>query len=136
MTSAQATDAARAAWFGQFGYTGADDEVVTLRNGHGTAKAQDVWKVLQGLRALADEYGSHLLRAVDAAVNDRHPYDSAGILALDEFGPLTQYAAKGSGDWLPGHREIVLALLNWDEDAFRATFAESPLIPKETAKAA
>lgn len=156
MTDNQATDAVaeaaqkeaaeRRAWFGQFGYSGEDDEVVYLRkveSGYGdgtmtlkagvTASAQDVWAVYKGLTRLADEYTGQFYRTANSAYGERRLVDVARRLPQEEFGALTDY---NTGEWLPGRREIVVALLDLDEDDMDATFAETPLIPKETAKAA
>lgn len=131
-TATQPADPARESWFARFGYTGADNEVVTLRNNGGTALAQHVWEVYKGLRVLEDDYTGQFHRTANSAYGDRRPVDVAKRLTLDEHGTLTDYA---SGLWRPGRREIVLALLDLDEEAV-ATFAEAPLVRKEAAETA
>ena len=156
MTDNQVPDAAakaadketaeRLSLFGRFGYTGADDEVVLLRsvdagNGDGTtmlqagvtANARDVWAIYKGLSRLEDEYTGQFHRVANSAYGNRRPVDVAKRLPQDEYGPLTDY---NTGEWLPGRREIVIALLDLDENDMDASFAETPLIPRETAKAA
>lgn len=130
--AATKVDPAQVAWFGQFGYTGADDEVVTLRNDLGTAKAQDVWSVLQGLRRLEEDYNAQFNRTANSAHDNRRLVDVAKRLTQDEYGELTDYA---SGEWRPGRREIVVALLDLSEvdETSVAAFAETPLVAAKSA---
>jgi hypothetical protein len=124
-------DSERAVWFRQFGYTGADDEKVPLRKGRGTASAQAVWEVRQGLISLFRKNNSLFHRAALAAHGGRRAYDPYGDLALPEFGAVTD----SDGNWIYARSLIVVALLCVDVDG-TATFAETPLVPVEAVKAA
>lgn len=115
----------RATWFGQFGYTGDNDEMVALRGGLGVARAQDVWAVLCGLRALENALSSQFDRTVVFAHQGQRPLDPARRLQRREYGALFD---PTTGTWAQGRREIVLALTDV-EDHSDGVFADEPLVP-------
>lgn|GEM_PF-5701480 len=126
-----ANDDERRAWFAPFGYTGDPDEIVVLQGADGkplkTAPVADVWAVLVGLRRLETDYTGQFHRTGNWAEFGRRPIDPADRLTEAMYGPLTH---RQTGDWLPGRREIVCALLErrTDDDTY-FRFRDQPLTP-------
>ena len=114
----------RAAWFRRFGYTGAEGEEVTLRDGLGTTSADVVWRTYCGLAELQTEFNGQFHRAVGSAYADVRPVDPADRLSTDEFGRLTDYRTR---EWLQPERIAVLALTVRDNEGM-VSFADTPLV--------
>ena len=130
-------DAERRLWFAPFGHRGDLDEEVTLRTLDGlplgTATIADVWEVWKGLHTLERDYPQLYRRLLLAAAEDNAPFDRPRILALSEHGCITD---ETSGEFRPGRRLIVLALVDIDVDAATGTMAAEPLVRQETPEAA
>lgn len=128
-TTVPIDDDERRAWLKAFGYTGDLHERLTLLDREGkpgeTAMAADVWCVRRGLLALFDDYAKSFHRVGNWAEGGRRPIDPAGRLGEERYGPLIH---PQSGEWLPGRRDIINALLErTPEDDTYFRFRDKPI---------
>lgn len=124
---ATSTNDEQEVWFAQFGYTDGPDQMVTLRGGLGTARAGDVWEVLQGLRRLDRENHNLFQRLTYWTEANRKPMDPDRLFGLAEYGGLTVAHGKQAGEWFEERRVIVAALTEYDDDEVVGRFHEAPL---------
>jgi len=118
-------EAIRRAWFGEFGYAGDLDEVVTLRSpALGTATVANVWGVLKGLRTLQSEFNSLFRRTCLSVATGERVIDHLRRLSEIEHGALTDAT---TGDFLPGRTEIIRALLDIDPETVTCEWVAEPL---------
>lgn len=122
----------RTVWFSHFGYRGDVEEKVILRSNLGTADAQIVWDVRQGLLKLQHDFPGQFHRVVGSAHRDTPPYDPAERLCLRDYGPLVIYLKH---EWLPGRRAAVMALTDVDDEGM-ARLVDAPLAHAGAADAA
>lgn len=96
-----------------------------------TVPIDDFQIVQRGLLALLNEYANMFHRTCNWAIAGRRPIDPAGRLSEERFGPLTDL---NTGDWLPGRRELVCALVKTaPNEEVIYQLREHPLAPQEDA---